>query len=67
MNNQGNISVTKSRKNSLDSINKLIQNDNRDFKELYKKVFGNDEINQNKTPFEMNDFRNHNILDDDNN
>ena len=69
MNNQGNISVTKSRKNSLDSINninKLIQNDNKDFKELYKKVFGNDEINQSKSPFEMNDFRNHNILDDDN-
>ena len=69
INNQGNISVTKSRKNSLDSINninKLIQNDNKDFKELYKKVFGNDEINQNKSPFEMNDFRNQNILDDDN-
>ena len=65
INNQNNIGVSKSRKNSIDSINKLIQNDNKDFKELYKKVFGADELNQNKSPFEINDFRNHNILEDD--
>ena len=65
INNQNNIGVSKSRKNSIDSINKLIQNDNKDFKELYKKVFGADELNQNKSPFDINDFRNHNILEDD--
>ena len=63
LNNQNN--NTKSRKNSLDSINKLIQNDKKDFNDFYKKVFVSEELNQNKPPFEMNDFRNQNLLEDD--
>ena len=63
INNQNNYNYTKSRKNSVDSINKFIQNDRSDFNDFYKKLFEIEESNQNKQPFE--DFRNQNVLEDD--
>ena len=55
----------KSRKNSIESMNKLIQNEKNDFNDIYKKMFGKDELNQNKLNLDMNDFNNQNILEDD--
>ena len=54
----------KSRKNSENSINKIIQNDKNEFKDYFKNVVNYDEINQFKTPFDNNDFKNPNILDE---
>ena len=55
---------TKSRKNSVESVNKILKSDKNDFKDLYKNMFGLDEFNQNKPLFENNDFKNPNIFDD---
>ena len=58
------ISNVKSRKNSEISVNKMIQNDKNDFKDCYRKVIGYDELNQFRPPFDNNDFKSANILDE---
>ena len=55
---------TKSRKNSVESVNKILKSDKNDFKDFYKNMLGLDEFNQNKPLFENNDFKNPNIFDD---
>ena len=52
----------KSRKNSLESINKLIQNEGNDINDN-KKQFGLDGLNQYKIP--LDDFKSQNLLDED--
>ena len=52
----------KSRKNSLESLNKLIQNEGNDINDN-KKQFGLDGLNQYKIP--LDDFKSQNLLDDD--
>jgi SHAQKYF class myb-like DNA-binding protein len=52
----------KSRKNSLESINKLIQNEGNDMNDN-KKQFGLEGLSQYKIP--MDDFRSQNLLDED--
>ena len=54
----------KSRKNSVESVNKILKSDKNDFKDFYKNMLGLDEFNQNKPLFENNDFKNPNIFDD---
>ena len=58
------IGNAKSRKNSEVSVNKMIQNDKNDFKDCYRKVIGYDELNQFRPPFDNNDFKSANILDE---
>lgn len=53
----------KSRKNSIESINKMIQNEGNDINDN-KKPFGLDGVNQYKIP--LVDFKSQNLLDDDN-
>ena len=60
-----NNSTQKSRKNSIESMNKFIQNEKNDFNDIYKRMFGIDEFNQNKLNLDMNDLKNQNILEDD--
>ena len=55
----------KSRKNSVESVNKILKTDKNDFKDFYKNMFGLEEFNQNKTPFENNDYKNANIIFED--
>ena len=58
-----NNSTQKSRKNSIESMNKFIQNEKNDFNDIYKRMFGIDEFNQNKLNLDMNDLKNQNILE----
>ena len=66
--NQSNLNLkcnSKSRKNSVESVNKIIKTDKNDFKDFYKNILGLDEFNQNKSPFENNELKNPNIIFDD--
>ena len=66
--NQTNLNLkcnAKSRKNSIESVNKIIKTDKNDFKDFYKNILGLDEFNQNKSPFENNELKNPNIIFDD--
>jgi hypothetical protein len=65
LNQTNNIGITKSRKNSVDSANKMTQNEKNSFNNFYKKIFGPEEINQNKSPFEINDLKNPIIFEED--
>ena len=66
LNQNNNYGIIKSRKNSVDSLNKVTQNDKNDLNIIYKKMFGNDEINQNKSIFDTNELKNPIFEEDDN-
>ena len=64
VNQSNNLSLKcNSRKNSIENVNKILKTDKNDFKDFYKNILGF-EFNQNKSPFENNDFKNPNIFDD---
>ena len=65
LNLNNNAEMEKSRKNSCESENKNNQCDKTNFNNIYKKIFEQEEINQNKSLFEINDLKNPIIFEED--